>query len=491
MSLYSIIGTLWLLFWFLSGFWALRNLEEHPEISKNPALPFINIAALFCGPLVLLGLLLLRLFYAPIHSFLERMRLNDGIRMTFRRNGETIPDATIENAAPRAVRRIFKGALNRAVALHAADLLVEPLPKGGALLRIKTDGALRTIRKLSADEMKALLDLTGCLAGNGLDITPVSENTLEFQGPHGGAALRIGMLKVSGGTRLSFHLLQPERPLLTPAELGLDPIQTDALRQFLALRGGLIVIAGDGGSGRSLTLERILDLADLGNRSAILISRSIPVRLRPEVMRLDTEGGGAGGDIALAALQQSPDLLAVDEVNERTVLPALLAAVHNGMLAIAVIRSRNLVETFRRLIALGAPQAELVNALRLVIQLHPLRRLCRCAQPAIPSPEEAAFLNAAGIPADKLRQAVGCPECSSTGYRGRTVAFELYAPGDALRRVLSAPQTAAPGVIRKALEEELSTASVYTAGCRTASLGLTSLAEVAALQNSAKEECEI
>ena len=487
MSLYGIGGTIWLLFWYLSGFFALKVLEDHPEVQKSRALPYLDLAALLCGPLVLLALVLYRFFHAPLHTILERLRLEDGIRMTFRRNGETIPEDKLEHAAPRAIRRIFKSALDRAAALHASDLLSEPLPSGGAVLRIKSDGALRTLRKLSAEDAQALLTLTGFLVGNGLELSPVGESTLEFQGPHGRSLLRIGMLKVSGGTRLSFHLLQPERPIATTADLGMDQEESRAIRQFLALRNGLIVIAGDRGSGRSLTLERILDLADLGSRSAILISRATPVKLRPEVMWLDAGGENAASNVTLAALQQSPDLLAVDDVNDRDSLAALLTAARSSLLAIVVLRSGKLAETMQRLAALGAAPAQLAEALRLVIQIHPLRRLCSCARAYTPSSEESAFLNAVQLPLDKLRAAAGCPQCGSTGYRGTTAAFELYTPGETLRGLLTAGKPLAPGPIRNALESELGNASVYTAGCRAAALGLTSLEEVAALQNAQQE----
>lgn len=502
MSLWNIVGTLWLLVWFLSGFLTLKILEERPGIQRSRALPLINMAALLCGPVVLLLLFSIQFLRAPLRNFLERLRLDDGIRMTFRRNGETISEEHLEHAIPRSVRRVFKTALEHAVLLRASDLLVEPLPNGGALMRIRTDGSLKTFRRLSPADAAALLRLSGFFAGGDPGLEPVNGTSVEFSSSRGTFALRIGMLKVAGGTRIAFHLVLPERPIETPADLGLDPIQTDVISRYLGLRSGLVVIAGDSGSGRSLTLERILDLADLKNRSAILVSRSTPGKLRPEVMRLaddgnapegnafgmTRDGGGVPEEMVFAAMGQSPDLLAVDEAANRRVLSELIAAARGGMLVIMVLRTRSLAETLQRLIVPDVPPKELAAALRLMIQLHPLRRLCDCAQPYIPTPEESACLDAAGVSGDELRHAVGCPKCEMTGYRGRTAAFELYAPGEALLELLGGSGTSSPTAIRQAFENERGEHAAYCAGCRTAALGLTSLDEAATLLQSTEKE---
>ena len=480
MSLWNIIGILWLPVWFLSGFLTLKILERRLEIQRSKALPYINLAALFCGPVVLLVLLAFRSSRSRLHRLLKQLRLNDGIRMSFRRDGETISETHIERLAPRTIRRTFKKALLRGVAVHASDLLVEPLPDGSAVMRIKIQGSLQNLCRLSADDAAALLRLTVFLSGIEPGTEPAGEIRLEFCTSRNVSALRIGMLKVGGGTRLSFHFVQPEHPIESTAELGLDAIQTNAIRQFLAIRRGLIVIAGDHGSGRSLALERLLDLADLRNRSAILVSHSEPVKLRSEVMRLDGSGRITVNTI-YAALQQSPDLLAVDEVTDQRIFSALLTAARGNMLVIAVIRTGTLAETMQRLIAFAPSPKAFVDTLRLIIQLHTLRRLCRCAQPAVLTPEESSFLHDTELPADQVRQAAGCAECSMTGYLGHTAAFELCSPGNALLPILTGSEMPTPMAIRRALEEELGEYSGYLAACRTAALGLTSMEEASTL----------
>ena len=67
------------------------------------------------------------------------------------------------------------------------------------------------------------------------------------------------------------------------------------------------------------------------------------------------------------------------------------------------------------------------------------------------------------------------------GYLGRTAAFELYTPGEAVSSLLNAPSAPLPAAIRQALGSELGEYSEYLAACRTVSLGLTSLEEAATL----------
>ena len=482
--LYGFWGTLWLLFWGLSGFRVLRFLEDQPEVQRSRFLPFLNFAALLAGPVILAFLLFRRYLREPLERQVVRLLNRDGAALTFRRAGVPLDGNAWEACAPLSVRRAFKRAFRRGLMCHADDLLVVALAENSIALQLRVNGTLHTLKKFSGRDAAGALALVSFLIGRKVGVHSSVEPELEVRGSSGAAELRVGVFQVAAGRCVSFHFLAPMPLADTPESLGLDDAEIHSLREFLSLRNGVIVVGGESADERSFTVIRMLDLIDARSRKVILLSPSAPAHPADGVEWIDSNRASAGENALQTALQQSPDLLAIDGEWEPRQLKFLVNAAQNGTLVILTKKGADVSQTICGLRDVGFSGSELASLLRLVVQLHPLRRLCNiCAAPAKLSEAEEAMFRNSGIATDSLRHADGCAACGFTGYRGRTVGFELYAPGVALLDVLESPrQEFTPAEIRRAVDRETGGSGPYAAGCRAAALGLTSLEEIARLK---------
>ena len=90
---------------------------------------------------------------------------------------------------------------------------------------------------------------------------------------------------------------------------------------------------------------------------------------------------------------------------------------------------------------MGMEAYKIASALRGVVAQRLMRRICpACRAPSTdPVPERAAPFIAAGT---KLFRAVGCPECTMTGYRGRFSIVEVLTMNSELEHLIGLGTTA-------------------------------------------------
>ena len=85
-------------------------------------------------------------------------------------------------------------------------------------------------------------------------------------------------------------------------------------------------------------------------------------------------------------------------------------------------------------------------------------------------------MKSSGIPVpEQIFEAVGCPACNNSGYRGRTGLYEVLEIDDTIEQLIADGES--PGVIRKAAREA-GCNSLFDDGLLKVSDGRTSLVEV-------------
>jgi type II secretory ATPase GspE/PulE/Tfp pilus assembly ATPase PilB-like protein len=124
---------------------------------------------------------------------------------------------------------------------------------------------------------------------------------------------------------------------------------------------------------------------------------------------------------------------------------------------------------------MGIPPYLVASAQITVIAQRLVRRLCeRCKTSHDPEPE---ILKVLGLSEGEMRiyKAVGCPECSSTGYNGRMAIFEILQVNDRLVDLILENQ---PARILKAAAVEDGMTTLRQAALEKLAAGTTSIEEV-------------
>ncbi|GAA5506014.1 GspE/PulE family protein [Novipirellula caenicola] len=208
-------------------------------------------------------------------------------------------------------------------------------------------------------------------------------------------------------------------------QLGLQRSQREVVRSVLKKRSGLIVLAGPRQSGKTTTLYSLL--AELNDPSLLICTLEDSVSIPCEGINQLSLCKHAGLDkmSAIDSLaRQSPDVIAIDKLDNHDVARAAVYEAAMGRLVIATIESADPAMTPVRLKQLGLEEQELNQVLSAVISHHKLNRLCRqCSQSQPIDPEDAERL---GLESDMMVSAPsGCASCRDTGYDGNIIAYEV------------------------------------------------------------------
>jgi len=385
-------------------------------------------------------------------------------------------------AVAEAVLAEWLGALARreVEAVH-----VEP-SRAGLRVRLRRGGPLGDEQELPAELAAPLFDLLERRAG------------LEAER---GLRYRAGRIE-DGPGEVSVHVAQDPRPGREAAVLrvagGVPPVRAlDALglseamarrleRHALGPPGGLLLLAGPAGSGRSTTLHALADRLSAGHGRVLLPGHAGDVG--PATGRPGEDAGLATGRARpgtargvragwLDALGQDPDAVGLDPLvpsREREASQALVAA-RRGVRVWAVVHAEDGVDALLALVAglRGAVPAVLRGALsqRLV------RQVCEaCATEHVPTAAELAALglSAVDLAGGRFRRGRGCSACRETGHAGRQAVFELLLLDEPSRDRLREGARAA--VLRRNAAQ-VGPATLLEAGILLAAEGRTTLAE--------------
>src|SRR5256885_2229582 len=183
---------------------------------------------------------------------------------------------------------------------------------------------------------------------------------------------RCNYLKQANGYGAVFRLIPTK--IATLEQLGIPPV----VREFGHLRGGLVLVTGPTGSGKSTTLAALLDYINENfYRHVVTIEEPIEFvheNKRSIITQREVPGDSESFPIALkAALREDADIVLVGEMRDLETISLALTAAETGLLVFGTLHTNNARKTVDRMVdvfpAARQPQARamLANSLRGVL----------------------------------------------------------------------------------------------------------------------------
>lgn len=338
--------------------------------------------------------------------------------------------------------RILAAALDRG----ASDIHIEG-DATGVRVKFRAQGQLiQWDQFIAASFAKGLVARIKILAG--LDIT---ERRLPQDGRIGvrvakrDVDLRVSTLPASRGEKIVIRIFEASTANRALDSLILEPRALAGIRSAINNPHGAVVVAGPTGSGKSSTLYAAIGERRRTRPDTNVVTVEDPIEYRLSgVTQVQVNHAVKLGfvEVLRAMLRQDPDLILIGEVRDSETAQLALEAAMTGHLLFTSLHANNAIGVIQRLENLGCNRALIAQSLGLVIVQRLARKLCKCATNEVPPPILLESLVArklvdrsAVVP---LPRAVGCPECSQTGYTGRIAVLELLAPTDALRAQIMA-----------------------------------------------------
>jgi type II secretory ATPase GspE/PulE/Tfp pilus assembly ATPase PilB-like protein len=258
-----------------------------------------------------------------------------------------------------------------------------------------------------------------------------------------GVDLRINAIPTLHGEDLAIRLVPHDQQHLVLDQLGMSTGQLDQYRGMIQSPGGLILITGPTGSGKTATLYSSLMRINDGTRKINTIEDPIEFAiegLRQSQVNPLIDLGFA--ELLRSVLRQSPDVIMVGEIRDEETARTVVHAANSGTLVFATLHAPAAPAAVQALRNLGAHPHFLAASLRGVISQRLLRTLCpNCRSSLDISDATHSFDEIRNLLAPTeghtLHSASGCKSCGMTGYSSRTGVFEVMQVSSAIRDLIA------------------------------------------------------
>jgi type II secretory ATPase GspE/PulE/Tfp pilus assembly ATPase PilB-like protein len=205
----------------------------------------------------------------------------------------------------------------------------------------------------------------------------------------------------------------------------LEAFQTSGTPDSIDGPGGMILVAGPVGSGKRTTLYSLLNYLNNDQTSLCTVEETVKSSLRGvHQSRTQPEMGLTTCKAFRSSLQQDPDVVMVDHVDDKETAHLSFQAAMSGLNVMSSLYAFDGVSAVNRLQSMGLESSMIARTLRLLISQRRVRRLCdACKQPVQVKTQDAIQH---GIPSrTTVFEKVGCKQCRHTGYQGYGAIFEV------------------------------------------------------------------
>ncbi|MFP4097978.1 MAG: GspE/PulE family protein [Alphaproteobacteria bacterium] len=335
--------------------------------------------------------------------------------------------------------------LAEALQMRASDihLVQDNNPEAPNWIQYRIDGDLMPMHLLPGDAMARLTTLLKRDAGLnfGDRVTP-KDGRFGFQWQGRSIDVRVAAgPQAQEGEKLTLRLL--DRAALK----GFDDLfrrhQTvaDFLARLLSPEikggGGIILLSGPTGSGKTTTLYACVQQIDRRRKHVLTIEDPIEYELRYATQWQVRHGmaGGEFADLIRAAMRHDPDYIVIGEMRDSDTVETSLRAAESGHTVISTVHADTALQTFERLRSLIPPTRERASTYTLAQQVGAIlnqrlvRTLCQgCAHKSLAQDvlSHSVLENLDIEPKQEVRthNSSGCDLCSRTGISGRTLLLD-------------------------------------------------------------------
>ena len=352
--------------------------------------------------------------------------------------GQDLGDAAIDfatlgvagSAEEAPVVKLLQTIFEDAVQVRASDIHIEPQEQK-LHIRFRIDGVMHL-------QTQADLKISPALAlrlklMSGLDI---SEKRLPQDGRFAvkvkqkNVDVRISSMPTQYGESVVMRLLIQNDSDFSLEKLGMPPDMLVRFRKLIHRPGGMVLVTGPTGSGKTTTLYSAL--SELNSNANKIITVEDPVEYRLSginQVQVNDKIDLSFSRVLRSALRQDPDIILVGEMRDQETAQIGLRAAMTGHLVLSTLHTNDAVSTPIRMIDMGVPRYMVAMSVLAVVAQRLVRLVCdHCAEAYSPEAFEQAWLQfelGDKVAQHKYVRGKGCTVCNGTGYQGRVGVYEL------------------------------------------------------------------
>lgn len=334
----------------------------------------------------------------------------------------------------------------------ASDIHIEP-EEEGSKVRMRLDGILHDVISLDKNVTHKITSRIKLLSkvklnvedrpqdGRFTIVVPLKEDPLSIE-------VRMSSLPSEYGETIVLRLLDP-RKLIAIEDLGLRKELFHIFKREIEKPNGMVIVTGPTGSGKTTTLYAFLKTINKPGVKTITIENPVEYHL-PGISQTEVnpERGYDFANGLRAIVRQDPDVILVGEIRDLETAQIGMQAALTGHLVFSTLHTNDAPGAIARLVALGEKPVNITPAINMIIAQRLIRNVCpncvkleRLNSEALEKIKEELktikedVFTFPSSPVD-IPKAVGCKECSFTGYKGRVGIFEAFIVDDEMEEHL-------------------------------------------------------
>lgn len=277
------------------------------------------------------------------------------------------------STAAGIINQLLQEALNK----QASDIHLEPMREGLAV-KFRCDGLLQEQTILPVEMQSLVLNRLKVMAE--MDITEKrlpQDGHLAVNWKNQQYDLRISSLPLYQGEKLVLRILGQQQHLMALEELGFSPENYQKVQKLMQMPGGIVLVCGPTGSGKTTTLYSML--AALRGRGRNIITLEDPVEYEmPGInqVQINERTGLTFARGLRSILRQDPDIIMVGEIRDLESAEIAIRLAYTGHLVLASLHTGHALGAVERLVEMGIAPHLLASCLNGVIA----QRLVRCSK---------------------------------------------------------------------------------------------------------------
>jgi len=350
------------------------------------------------------------------------------------KRAKEIPVKMREMKSDRALNLIHEIVLK----LHISDIHFQPVEADRIVIRGRLDGVLRDIFSIDAALNDFLVRQIKHDALLKYNITNVPQDgKYSFLAADRAIDVRVSTFPTNFGESVVLRFLDSKKGIVPLKKLGFSQSTLTLFEKYIAGAGGMILVTGPTGSGKTTTLYSAL--AEINSPEKKIATLEDPIEFRLPGVLQSGVNPDAGFDFQAglrAMLRQDPDVILIGEIRDRETAETAVQSALTGHVVFSTLHTNSAADAIPRLINMDIKPFVLAPALRVIVAQRLVRKICtNCKKSqAITDEERMEILETQenlqhrgthiNIP-NELSVGTGCEKCAGTGFRGEMGVIEL------------------------------------------------------------------
>jgi len=344
-------------------------------------------------------------------------------------------------AAEAPIIRLVNLIIDRALETRASDVHIEPF-ENSLKVRYRIDGVLHETESPPAHSTAAIISRIKIMA---------KLNIAEHRLPQDGRIqlrtqgklidLRVSTVPTLHGESMVLRILDKQHIALDLNTLGFDNTIITQFEKLIKLPHGIILVTGPTGSGKTTTLYAALQRLNTSEKKILTVEDPAEYQLEGiNQIQVKPQIGLDFSHALRSIVRQDPDIIMIGEMRDLETARIAIQSALTGHLVFSTLHTNDAGSSITRMLDMGVEDYLLTSTLNGILAQRLLRTLCKqCKetyQPILQLREELQLHKLITENEIQLYKAVGCRQCTGSGYHGRTTIAELLVLSEPVRRLI-------------------------------------------------------